>query len=247
MFTRSSANAACGGLKPPPDRRLRRAKPSSPTEHRFLKVLPTYIQTPIPRSWRTSGGPCTTTMRCSPHRSFQGADTHQRDSARPRTARRIPSWTCRPHPRWSSRPSQTFSAADDPWLKCPIHIGATEKERRPDDRPRTPGDAAAGACAHSRRDRRNSVAARASRRRPRRVRADRPRGVRAARAVDAGRLRPVPLLRVNALYGYTFGCARPLMPRMPPVLRRRTMGRWLLLAGVPSTRPPKSQSIQTCA
>ena len=80
---RSSANAACGGLKPPPDRRLRRAKPSSPTEHRFLKVLPTYIQTPIPRSWRTSGGPCTTPLRCSPHRSFQGADTHQRDSARP--------------------------------------------------------------------------------------------------------------------------------------------------------------------
>ena len=82
MFTRSSANAACGGLKPPPDRRLRRAKPSSPTEHRFLKVLPIYIQTPIPRSWRTSGGPCTTPLRCSPHRSFQGADTHQRDSAR---------------------------------------------------------------------------------------------------------------------------------------------------------------------
>ena len=81
---RSSANAACGGLKPPPDRRLRRAKPSSPTEHRFLKVLPTYIQTPIPRSWRTSGGPCTTPLRCSPHRSFQGADTHQRDSALPK-------------------------------------------------------------------------------------------------------------------------------------------------------------------
>ena len=78
---RSSANAACGGLKPPPDRRLRRAKPSSPAEHRFLKVLPTYIQTSIPRSWRTSGGPCTTPLRCSPHRSFQGADTHQRDSA----------------------------------------------------------------------------------------------------------------------------------------------------------------------
>ena len=85
MFTRSSANAACGGLKPPPDRRLRRAKPSSPTEHRFLKVLPIYIQTPIPRSWRTSGGPCTTTLRCSPHRSFQGANTHQGDSARTRT------------------------------------------------------------------------------------------------------------------------------------------------------------------
>ena len=58
MFTRSSANAACGGLKPPPDRRLRRAKPSSPAEHRFLKVLPIYIQTPIPRSWRTSGSSC---------------------------------------------------------------------------------------------------------------------------------------------------------------------------------------------
>src|SRR6185503_10073784 len=81
MFTRSTANAACGGLKPPPDRRLRRAKPSSPAEHRFLKVLPTYIQTSIPRSWRTSGGPCTTPLRCSPHRSFQGAHTHQRDSA----------------------------------------------------------------------------------------------------------------------------------------------------------------------
>jgi hypothetical protein len=32
---RSSANAACGGLKPPPDRRLRRAKPSSLAKHRF--------------------------------------------------------------------------------------------------------------------------------------------------------------------------------------------------------------------
>src|ERR1700740_3839308 len=60
---RSSANAACGGLKPPPDRRLRRAKPSSPAEHRFLKVLPIYVQTSIPRSWRTSDGPCTTTLR----------------------------------------------------------------------------------------------------------------------------------------------------------------------------------------
>ena len=47
---RSSANAACGGLKPPPDRRLRRAKPSSPTEHRFLKVLPTYLPTYLPTS-----------------------------------------------------------------------------------------------------------------------------------------------------------------------------------------------------
>ena len=88
---RSSANAACGGLKPPPDRRLRRAKPSSPTEHRFLKVLPIYIQTPIPRSWRTSGGPCTTPLRYSPHRSFQGADTHQRDSALRKGDRNNPS------------------------------------------------------------------------------------------------------------------------------------------------------------
>lgn len=38
---RSSANAACGGLKPPPERRLRRAKPSSPAQHRFLKTAPT--------------------------------------------------------------------------------------------------------------------------------------------------------------------------------------------------------------
>src|SRR6201993_4339379 len=77
----SSANAACGGLKPPPDRRLRRAKPSSPAEHRFLKVLPIYVQTAIPRSWRTSGGPCTTALRWSPHESSQVAHTHQRDSA----------------------------------------------------------------------------------------------------------------------------------------------------------------------
>src|SRR6201993_5575002 len=42
---RSLANAACGGLKPPPDRRLRRAKPSSPAEHRFLK---SYLSTSRP-------------------------------------------------------------------------------------------------------------------------------------------------------------------------------------------------------
>ena len=36
----------------------------------------------FPRATRPgSGGPCTTPLRCSPHRSFQGADTHQRDSA----------------------------------------------------------------------------------------------------------------------------------------------------------------------
>jgi hypothetical protein len=87
---RSSANAARGGLKPPPDRRLRRAKPSSPTEHRFLRVLPIYIQTPIPRSWRTSGGPSTTALRWSPVESSQVAHTHQRDSAASRLLRVSP-------------------------------------------------------------------------------------------------------------------------------------------------------------
>ena len=38
MFTRSSANAACGGLKPPTAGRLRRAKPSSPAQHHIKKL-----------------------------------------------------------------------------------------------------------------------------------------------------------------------------------------------------------------
>ena len=44
MFTRSSANAACGGLKPPTAGRLRRAKPSSPAQHRVKKL---YLQTEL--------------------------------------------------------------------------------------------------------------------------------------------------------------------------------------------------------
>jgi hypothetical protein len=36
---RSSSNAACGALKAPPEGRLRRAKPSSLAQHRFLKSL----------------------------------------------------------------------------------------------------------------------------------------------------------------------------------------------------------------
>jgi hypothetical protein len=43
---RSSANAACGGLKPPPNRRLRRAKPSSLAEHRIPLISPTF-ETPF--------------------------------------------------------------------------------------------------------------------------------------------------------------------------------------------------------
>jgi hypothetical protein len=39
MFTKSSANAAVGGLKPPPAGRLRRANsPSSPAQHRLQKL-----------------------------------------------------------------------------------------------------------------------------------------------------------------------------------------------------------------
>ena len=41
---RSSANAACGGLKPPTAGRLRRAKPSSPAQHRVKKL---YLQTEL--------------------------------------------------------------------------------------------------------------------------------------------------------------------------------------------------------
>jgi hypothetical protein len=43
---RSSANAACGGLKPPPAGRLRRARPSSPTQHRIKKL--SLHQAPLP-------------------------------------------------------------------------------------------------------------------------------------------------------------------------------------------------------
>ncbi len=39
MFTKSSANAAVGGLKPPPAGRLRRANnPSSPAQHHLKKL-----------------------------------------------------------------------------------------------------------------------------------------------------------------------------------------------------------------
>ena len=48
---RSSANAACGGLKPPTAGRLRRAKPSSPAQHRVKSSI--YKQNSSPRSWRT--------------------------------------------------------------------------------------------------------------------------------------------------------------------------------------------------
>jgi hypothetical protein len=41
---RSSANAACGGLKPPTAGRLRRAKPSSPAQHHVEKL---YLQTEL--------------------------------------------------------------------------------------------------------------------------------------------------------------------------------------------------------
>jgi hypothetical protein len=41
---RSSANAACGGLKPPTAGRLRRAKPSSPAQHHLKKL---YLQTEL--------------------------------------------------------------------------------------------------------------------------------------------------------------------------------------------------------
>ena len=41
---RSSANAACGGLKPPTAGRLRRAKPSSPAQHHVKKL---YLQTEL--------------------------------------------------------------------------------------------------------------------------------------------------------------------------------------------------------
>ena len=41
---RSSANAACGGLEPPTAGRLRRAKPSSPAQHRVKKL---YLQTEL--------------------------------------------------------------------------------------------------------------------------------------------------------------------------------------------------------
>src|SRR5829696_2493735 len=41
---RSSTNAAGGGLKPPPAGRLRRAKPSSPAQHRFHEL--SYIEPP---------------------------------------------------------------------------------------------------------------------------------------------------------------------------------------------------------
>jgi hypothetical protein len=37
---RSSANAACGGSKPPTAGRLRRAKPSSPAQHHVMKLYP---------------------------------------------------------------------------------------------------------------------------------------------------------------------------------------------------------------
>src|SRR4029077_6438914 len=53
MFTRSSANAACGGLKPPPDRRLRRATLHLLQNTDFRKVSPTYIKTSVSRSWHT--------------------------------------------------------------------------------------------------------------------------------------------------------------------------------------------------
>ena len=42
---RSSTNAACGGLKPPPEGRLRRAIPSSLVQHRF-QCLPTLFRPP---------------------------------------------------------------------------------------------------------------------------------------------------------------------------------------------------------
>jgi len=50
---RSSANAACGGLKPPPDRRLRRATLHLLQNTDFRKVSPTYIKTSVSRSWHT--------------------------------------------------------------------------------------------------------------------------------------------------------------------------------------------------
>ena len=51
---RSSANAAWGGLKPPPNGRLRGAtKPSSPAQHHIEQGLPTASLPHSPRSWRT--------------------------------------------------------------------------------------------------------------------------------------------------------------------------------------------------
>src|SRR4029078_5809781 len=50
---RSSANAACGGLKPPPDRRHRRATLHLLQNTDFRKVSPTYIKTSVSRSWHT--------------------------------------------------------------------------------------------------------------------------------------------------------------------------------------------------
>jgi hypothetical protein len=40
----SSANAARGGLKPPPAGRLRRAKPSSSVQHHYKTENPTYFR-----------------------------------------------------------------------------------------------------------------------------------------------------------------------------------------------------------
>ena len=45
---RSSANAACGGLKPPTAGRLRRAKPSSPAQHHVKKL---YLQKELPSTF----------------------------------------------------------------------------------------------------------------------------------------------------------------------------------------------------
>jgi hypothetical protein len=54
---RSSANAACGGLEPPPEGRLRRAylHLSHSTDSRRLTYL---IKTSVRRSWRTPRRPC---------------------------------------------------------------------------------------------------------------------------------------------------------------------------------------------